>query len=36
MFNALKINFRLLLQTNFKMVIFVMSLFRYDNIKAVF
>lgn len=36
MLKALKINCRLLLQTNFKMVIFVMSLFGYDNIKAVF
>lgn len=36
MLKALKINCRLFLQTNFKAVIFVMSLFGYDNIKAVF
>ena len=36
MLKALKINCRLFLQTNLKVVIFVMSLFGYDNIKAVF
>ena len=36
MLKALKINCRLLLKTNFKVVIFVMSLFGYDNIKVVF